>query len=351
MTLDAARPAGPQPRQGGVVAVLTAAGSGTRLGSALPKALVPVGGRSIVAWAAQGLLASGVVDLVVVTAPPEHLGAFRAVLAAIEPAGHVGSARSTGSAGSADGADCSGSPDAAVNADIAGPAEVSGPAQEPGLAEAPGAVQAPDRPGRVRVVAGSPVSRQASVALGIEAALAACPHAEVVLVHDAARPFTPAAVVRRVVEAVRAGHGAVVPAVPVTDTIKQVLTPGGTDQAVAPGGGQPTPNGMTQVTAGPQASVGAPAEPSVEQVACTVERAWLRAVQTPQGFRTQVLVDAHRRGAERAVAENLAATDDAGLVEAAGGQVVLVAGDPLAFKITRPLDLALAQTLVSRQAG
>lgn len=267
----------------GVVAVLTAAGSGTRLGSALPKALVPIAGRSIVSWAAQGLLDSGLVDVVVVTAPQDYLERFRAELGAVDVTDAVAPQDAGGTAGGA------------VSVDSRQRLESAG------------------RSGRVRVVAGSSASRQASVALGIDAALALCPQADVILVHDAARPFTPAAVVGRVVEAVRAGHGAVIPAVPVTDTIKQV------GQAVG----------------------------ATEQVERTVDRAALRAVQTPQGFRTEVLVAAHRRGAGRAAGEHLAASDDAGLVEAGGGAVSVVAGDPLAFKITRPLDLALAQVVAA----
>ena len=148
---------------GAVVAVLTAAGAGTRLGAGGPKALVEVGGRSLLRRAAQGLVDSGVVDHLVVTAPGEHVERFAAELAGLAGAG-VG----------------------------------------------------------IRVVAGSSASRQASVALGLKAALEACPRAAVVLVHDAARALTPPEVVRRVVAAVRAGHDAVVPALAVTDTVKEV---------------------------------------------------------------------------------------------------------------------------------
>uniref|UniRef100_UPI00288B9D0F IspD/TarI family cytidylyltransferase n=1 Tax=uncultured Actinomyces sp. TaxID=249061 RepID=UPI00288B9D0F len=145
-----------------VVAILTAAGAGTRLGAGGPKALVEVGGRSLLRRAAQGLVDSGVVDHLVVTAPGEHVERFAAELAGLAGAG-------------------------------------------PGI----------------RVVAGSSASRQASVALGLRAALEDCPRAGVVLVHDAARALTPPEVVRRVVAAVRAGHDAVVPALAVTDTVKE----------------------------------------------------------------------------------------------------------------------------------
>ena len=239
-----------------VVAILTAAGAGTRLGAGGPKALVEVGGRSLLQRAAQGLVDSGVVDHLVVTAPGEHVERFAAELAGLAGAG-------------------------------------------PGI----------------RVVAGSSASRQASVALGLRAALEDCPRAGVVLVHDAARALTPPEVVRRVVAAVRAGHDAVVPALAVTDTVKEI----------APAG---------------------PAGSGVEIVVGTPDRSRLRAVQTPQGFAVAALVRAHELGAARGAHEALAASDDAGLVEAAGGRVVVVVeGDPLALKVTTPLDLALAELL------
>jgi len=149
----------------------------------------------------------------------------------------------------------------------------------------------------VTVVAGG-ATRQASVA----AALAAVPAGfEIVLVHDAARALAPAGLFERVAGAVRGGHGAVVPVLPVVDTIKQV------DAAGA--------------------------------VLGTVDRSGLRAVQTPQGFRREVLVAAHAA----AVDEH---TDDAGMAEKLGIEVHTVAGDELALKITRPLDLALAELLI-----
>lgn len=257
----------PESAPGGAVAVLTAAGSGSRLGAGVPKALVPVGDVSLLQRAAAGLIASGVVSHVVVTAPAEEVDRFRAELE--------------------------------------------------GLADGSVGAAAGRRPG-IEVVAGSPRSRQASVALGLAAALAAVPQADVVIVHDAARALTPPEVTQRVVAAVRAGHEAVVPALPVTDTVKEVET--------RPAG-----------------------EP--EPVVGTPRRDRLRAVQTPQGFETSVLVAAHRTGAERAGDETLAASDDAGLVEACGGSVVVVAGDERAMKVTTPMDLALAELLLERQSA
>ena len=257
----------PESAPGGAVAVLTAAGSGSRLGAGVPKALVPVGGVSLLRRAAAGLIASGGVSHVVVTAPAEEVDRFRAELEGLPD----------GSAGAAAG-----------------------------------------RRGGIEVVAGSPRSRQASVALGLAAALEAAPQADVVIVHDAARALTPPEVTQRVVAAVRAGHEAVVPALPVTDTVKEVE---------ARPAGEPEP------------------------VVGTPRRDRLRAVQTPQGFSTPVLVAAHRAGAERAGDEALAASDDAGLVEACGGSVVVVAGDERAMKVTTPMDLALAELLLERQSA
>jgi 2-C-methyl-D-erythritol 4-phosphate cytidylyltransferase len=138
----------------------------------------------------------------------------------------------------------------------------------------------------------------------VRAGLAAAGDAEFVLVHDAARALTPPALIVRVVRALQDGHAAVVPALPLTDTIKAVDANG--------------------------AVLGTP------------ERAGLRAVQTPQGFRADVL----RRAYERAAGGQF--TDDASMVEHIGGQVQTVDGDPLAFKITTPNDLLLAEALLGR---
>jgi len=225
-------------------AVLTAAGSGSRLGCEVPKALVELSGRPLVWWAARGLRAGGV-GTIVVTAPAASLDEFRAGIADI---------------------------------------------------------------GGVEVVAGSDRSRQASVALGL-AALGQRNEGDVVLVHDAARPLTPAQVTARVIDAVRAGAGAVIPVLPVTDTLKTVDASG--------------------------VVTGTPRRPDMV------------AVQTPQGFRWDVLMRAHEAGASLGADEAAAATDDAGLVEAIGGSVQTVAGDERSMKVTRPLDLALVQILAA----
>jgi 2-C-methyl-D-erythritol 4-phosphate cytidylyltransferase len=148
--------------------------------------------------------------------------------------------------------------------------------------------------GRANVVAGG-AQRHDSVRLALE-------HVgdpDFVVVHDAARPLTPVDQIRRVVAALAEGLRAVVPVVPVVDTVKAVDA-----------------NGV---------------------VLGTPERSGLRAVQTPQGFATDLL----RRASQRA--GSVAATDDASLVETLGTPVHTVAGDPLAFKVTTPLDLRLAR--------
>ncbi|NMR20327.1 2-C-methyl-D-erythritol 4-phosphate cytidylyltransferase [Cellulomonas fimi] len=245
-------------------AILTAAGSGTRLGHVLPKALVPLAGEPLVVHAARRLASCGVVDLVVVPAPGDHLAAFESVLSA---------------------------------ADLGVP---------------------------VTVVTGG-MSRQASVA----AALATVPpDVDVVLVHDAARSLAPSSLAERVVQAVRAGRRAVVPGVPVPDTVVEV--------------GPEGPTAVEDRVPGTVATAGATAE----LVTGNPDRSVLRSVQTPQGFDRALLDRAHAAGAHRAGDESLAATDDASLVAALGEPVHVVPGDAAAVKITTPRDLALARLLL-----
>ncbi|AJW42435.1 2-C-methyl-D-erythritol 4-phosphate cytidylyltransferase [Rhodococcus sp. B7740] len=135
----------------------------------------------------------------------------------------------------------------------------------------------------------------------VRAGLAAVGDAAVVLVHDAARALTPPTLIARVVAEVRAGRSAVIPVLPVVDTIKEVDIMG--------------------------AVVGTP------------DRASLRSVQTPQGFDADVLRRAYDAASD-------ISTDDAGLVERIGETVHSIVGDALAFKITTPHDLLLAQALL-----
>ncbi len=167
-----------------------------------------------------------------------------------------------------------------------------------------------DRTDRAKLILGSNatvVAGGANRGDSVSRALAAVTDGEepdFVLVHDAARALTPPALVVRVVESLRAGHPAVIPVLPLSDTVKVVDANG--------------------------AVLGTP------------ERAGLRAVQTPQGFATSLLLRAYQQ------AGTAEFTDDASLVEHIGGQVQVVDGDPLAFKITTRLDLMLAQAIVAQ---
>lgn len=139
----------------------------------------------------------------------------------------------------------------------------------------------------------------------VRAGLAALPDTvDVVIVHDAARPLASASLFRSVVDAVRAGADAAVPGVPVADTLKRV---DGT------------------------------------RVVETVPRASLVAVQTPQAFRAAALRAAHVGDGDD--------TDDAALVEAAGGCVVVVPGDVANVKMTTPRDFEWATALLASRAS
>lgn len=220
--------------------VVVAAGSGTRLGRATPKAFVEVAGRSILSWALDSVRGiSEPVQIVVVV--PGHLVAT--VGAQLEPLG------------------------------------------VPFLAVAGGS------------------TRQQSVQAGLSAL---GDDVDVVLVHDAARPFTPVEVFERVIAAVRSTGSGVIPGQPVTDTIKGVDGSG--------------------------------------LVLETVDRSRLTAVQTPQGFPRVLLAEAYERAVEDV-------TDDAALVQQLGSPVSVVDGDPLSFKITTPHDLEHAEELAARIGG
>ncbi|MEP7055137.1 MAG: 2-C-methyl-D-erythritol 4-phosphate cytidylyltransferase [Actinomycetota bacterium] len=223
-----------------VAAIVPAAGRGERLGPGAPKAMRPLGGTPMLVHAVRGMLGARLVDLVVVAAPPDDVAAVASVLASHD----VGK--------------------------------------------------------EVRVVAGG-ATRQESVRRALETLPAGV---DIVLVHDAARPLTPSEIADAVVARVRAGADAVVPAIPVTDTIKRVDADG--------------------------------------VVTETLRRTELVAVQTPQGFRRELLAKAH----DAAVIDGFEAGDDAGLAERVGASVTVVAGSDEAFKVTRPADLVFAEALL-----
>jgi 2-C-methyl-D-erythritol 4-phosphate cytidylyltransferase/2-C-methyl-D-erythritol 2,4-cyclodiphosphate synthase len=223
--------------------VVVAAGSGTRLGIGTAKAFVPVAGRVMLARALEPLFTLAEPVFVVVVAPDALLERCREVVD-----------------------------------------EVAGVAS-----------------GYTAVVAGG-VDRHASV----QAGLAALPSSvESVLVHDAARCLTPASQFQAVFDAVSQHGCGIVPALPVTDTVKRV---------------------------------------SGDVVVETVDRSSLVGVQTPQGFPLSELRAAYATSTQ-------SETDDAGVFQAAGGSVRFVAGDADAFKITTAWDLRRAEAVVAGGAA
>jgi 2-C-methyl-D-erythritol 4-phosphate cytidylyltransferase len=149
------------------------------------------------------------------------------------------------------------------------------------------------------------VPGRATRAGSVRAGLAAVPaEAEIVLVHDAARPLAGDELFAAVIAAVREGADGAVPGLPVSDTIKRVQG---------------------------------------DRVVATVPRDDLVTVQTPQGFRASSLRAAHAGESE--------GTDDAALVEATGGTVIVVAGASSNLKVTGPEDLALVGALLAREGG
>ncbi|MEU6577809.1 2-C-methyl-D-erythritol 4-phosphate cytidylyltransferase [Streptomyces sp. NPDC046805] len=238
----------PSPAPSPVAAVIPAAGRGVRLGPGAPKALRALNGTPLLVHAARALAASRAVSLVVVVAPPDGVAEVKSLLDA-----HA----------------------------------------------------LPERTDFLVVPGGG--ERQDSVRLGLDAVP---PAYDVVLVHDAARPLVPVDTVDAVIEAVRDGAPAVVPALPLADTVKEVE---------------------------PAATPGAP-----EPVVATPVRSRLRAVQTPQGFDRATLVRAHET-----VTDDV--TDDASMIEQLGLPVVVVPGHEEAFKVTRPLDMVLAEAVLNRR--
>ena len=228
-----------------VAAIIVAAGRGERLGGAVPKQLLDLGGRTVLQRSVDAFISSGLVDEVVVVLPADVLAG------------------------------------ASVELDHGG---------------------AP-----ITVVAGG-ARRQDSVARGFEAVSG---EAEVVLVHDAARPLVTRDVIARTL-AGAAAHGAAIAAVGARDTVKRAETRGG--RAV---------------------------------VKATLPRDEIHLAQTPQGFRREVLAEAIALGAS-----GVEATDEAMLAELAGRPVWLVEGDVGNMKITTETDLRLARAIVeSEQAG
>jgi 2-C-methyl-D-erythritol 4-phosphate cytidylyltransferase len=222
-----------------VWAVLAAAGRGERLGSDRPKAFARLGGRPLLAESLERLESSDWIDRIVIAAPPDW--------------------------------------------------------EEPSILVAEEIVAT-----KVHSVVTGGASRSESVRLALEAVPE---DAAVVLVHDAARPVLPDEVTERVLAPLSEGWDAVVPAVPLADTVKRV---------------------------------------EGDRVLETVPREDLVAVQTPQAF----LADVLRRAV---VGDVVSATDCSSLVEAQGGRVKWVEGDPRLLKVTDAEDLALVESWVAEE--
>jgi 2-C-methyl-D-erythritol 4-phosphate cytidylyltransferase len=236
--------------------VIAAAGSGERLGAGGPKALVELAGRPLAAWCLDAFAAARSVGRAVVAAPPGCEDELGAAIGAPSNAGEL----------------------------------------------------------ELDIVAGG-ASRSQSVA----AALARV-DAELVAVHDAARPLVTAALIDELLAKLesRADAAGVIAAAPLTDTVKRAREP------------RPAKGGFEH---------GGPT------VARTESRDHLWAAQTPQAFRTAVLREAHSIDPQRVAA----VTDDATLVERAGGEVLIHPSPAENLKVTTPYDLRLAALLLGER--
>ncbi|SQI21376.1 2-C-methyl-D-erythritol 4-phosphate cytidylyltransferase [Corynebacterium renale] len=239
-----------------VVALVAAAGSGTRLGAEVPKAYVQLRGRTLLERSVTAMINAEVVDHIIVLISPDMEDYADRILA------------------------------------------------RAGLRD------------QVHLVHGGG-ERADSVWAGLQAITGdTCPDVDednaVVLIHDCARALTPPGMIARVAHTVLAGAPAAIPVVPVADTIKTVRPAGTGEQAY-------------------------------EEVVATPDRSHLRAVQTPQGFDLATLIAANKAYYEQK--PDFVATDDASLMEWFGTPVRTVQGDPMAFKVTTPIDMTLATAI------
>lgn len=237
-----------------VLVVIPAAGSGSRFESGAPKALFELAGQTLLARAMSNAAGMRGIVAIVVAAPPEHVEQVRALCGQLKSA-----------------------------------------VVDRGLVVAGGA------------------DRAESVARALTGARRAGLEYSIVLVHDAARALAPVVLFNRVADAVRSGHPAVIPVLPISDTVRRVDASG----------------------------------TAIE----TLDRAALRTVQTPQGFSAELLHAAHDAASAAGIgsssSEILAAiTDDAGLVERLGCRPHTVLGEPGAMKITRRHDVLLAESML-----
>jgi 2-C-methyl-D-erythritol 4-phosphate cytidylyltransferase/2-C-methyl-D-erythritol 2,4-cyclodiphosphate synthase len=232
-----------------VALVVVAAGRGARLGAERPKQYLPCAGKPLLAHTLEALTAAWPFSAVTVAIRGEDRGLYDEALTHLTP-------------------------DAAA---ALGPPAIGG------------------------------ATRQESVLAGLEALASAAP--DIVLIHDAARPFPARELVARAVRAAEA-HGAAAPGTPLSDTVKQVDAEG--------------------------------------RVLATPPRAGLRAVQTPQAFRFALILEAHRRAAAEGVAE---LTDDVAVAEWAGAPAYVFEGDPGNAKVTTMQDLRAAEARLAGAAN
>ena len=224
-----------------IAVVLAAGGAGTRIGSAQPKQFLVIGGKPILERTVEALLALDGLIQVVIALPAEHIPRAEAML------------------------------------------------------------RTRAWPVPVLCVQGG-ATRQQSVHCGVRRTVA---DADLILVHDAVRPFCTREMLNRVAEEAWAAGGAV-PGLPATETIQRVGADG--------------------------------------RVRETPPREELYAIQTPQGFRADIL----RSALDRAARDGFEGTDESSVVRWAGHEVAVVEGVPENIKITRPLDLAVAERLLAR---
>ena len=232
-----------------VALLVVAAGRGTRIGAGRPKQYLPCAGKPLLAHTLEALAAAWPFSAAIVAIHGDDRALYDEALAHLSPAAR-----------------------AAI-----GPPAIGG------------------------------ATRQQSVLAGLEALAPSGP--DLVLIHDAARPFPSPGLVARAVEAAEA-HGAAAPGTPLSDTVKQVDGDG--------------------------------------KVLSTPARASLRAVQTPQAFRFPLILEAHRNAAARGVGD---ITDDVAVAEWAGAPAFVFQGDPANFKVTTMQDLRAAEARLAGAAG
>ncbi|MDI9588889.1 MAG: IspD/TarI family cytidylyltransferase [Gleimia sp.] len=245
-----------------VFAVVTAAGSGTRLGYDMPKALVELAGETLVERAVRGMQVLPEIVGIVVTAPVEVISDFEKIFEGVPEVCVVpgGTVRQL--------------------------SVYNGLLEIPNLAKRLGYELTDSTP---------------------------------ILIHDAARCLTPKRAISDVINVLLDGCKAVIPALPVTDTQKIVDSKSATSSGI-----------------------------EIEKVSGQVDRAQLRAVQTPQGFHWATILEAHEIGAKRLRESGVDATDDGALVEQLGGDVYLTLGSEMSLKITTKLDMIIASELLKR---